>query len=73
MASADPSSSYIGHNLVTRKCDDPAMNEEEAKEDLEALNELVQSGLVEVVSIEDRVPYYRLASGLYLVKPNQCG
>jgi hypothetical protein len=46
---------------------------EVTKEDLEALNELVQSGLVEVVSIEDGEPFYRLASGLYLVEPDRCG
>jgi hypothetical protein len=58
--------------LLTHKCDDPAMNEV-TKEDLEALNELVQSGLVEVVSIEDGIPSDRLASGLYLVEPDRCG
>jgi hypothetical protein len=63
----------VGHNSVTRQCDDPAMDEV-AREDLEALNELVQSGLVEVVSIKDGEPFYRLASGLYLVEPpDQCG
>jgi hypothetical protein len=43
--------------------DDPAMMAREVSdEDLAALNELVQSGLAEVVTLEDGQPHYRLAS-----------
>jgi hypothetical protein len=32
------------------------------EEDLAAFNSLVQDGLIEVVTIEDGMPYYRIAS-----------
>jgi hypothetical protein len=35
---------------------------EVSEEDLAAFNNLVQDGLIEVVRIEDGIPYYRIAS-----------
>ena len=35
---------------------------EVSEEDLAAFNNLVQDGLIEVVLIEDGMPYYRIAS-----------
>ncbi len=35
---------------------------EVSEEDLAAFNSLVQDGLIEVVLIEDGMPYYRIAS-----------
>jgi hypothetical protein len=40
-------------------CEDVA---EINEEDLAAFNSMVQDGLIEVVSIEDGMPYYRIAS-----------
>jgi hypothetical protein len=51
--------------VVTPACDDSrTMKPREVSDEdhLAALNELIQSGLAEVVMIEDGEPFYRLAS-----------
>jgi hypothetical protein len=47
---------------------------EVSDEDLASLNELVQSGLAEVVMIADGEPFYRLASSFTVpAAPESCG
>jgi hypothetical protein len=57
------------HTLLIRQPRRPATIEIESEdvveidvEDLAAFNSLVQDGLIEVVTIEDGQPYYRIAS-----------